>query len=240
MYVYIYADHLERNYSGPTLIQLVEIHSDLWKTFETIRRDTKLSLTVNFELLCQEEDRTKSESYTFGVEKINFKIIDNPDDITFLKKFFGTNFNTFDFMSAIFSQDLLDSYDYNCVTANDMLTNCEIYSNSIKTIPTDTSNLFIFYSGNLDNTLLFSYSFDQQIIADFKQALKRNYSYPRSLDNTLWLPMIELQNFKFYTFEHIVADRLESVLNKYEIILENYNIVKYEYEEVFDDEKQDR
>ena len=240
MYVYIYADHLERNYSGPALIQMVEIHADLLETFKTIHGDTKLSLTVNFESLCQEENKTKSESYTFGVEKINFKIIDNSDDVTFLKKFFGTNFYTFDFIGAIFSQDLLDSYDYNYVTVDDMLANCGIYLNPIKTISADTSNLFLFYSGNLDNTSLFSYSFDQQIIADFKQALRRNYSYPRSLDNTLWLPMIKLKKFKLYTLENVVADKLQSVLNKYEIILENYNIVEYEYDEVFGDEKTDR
>lgn len=230
MYVYIYADHLERNYSGPSLVQLVEIHKDLWKTLEIISRDTQLSLTVNFESLCQEENKTKSKTYTFCVEKINCKIIDNFDDVAFLQKLFGSNFYTFDFISAIFSQDLLDNYNHIFIPPNEMLANCQIYSTSIKTMPANISNLFIFYNGNLDNVPLFSYSFDRRLIKDFRKAMIKNYYYPRSLDNTLWLPMIKLKNFNLYTLEHTVADKLASILSKYEILLENYNIVEYEYE----------
>lgn len=229
MYIYIVAEHLERNYSGPPLIQLVELDDYLFSIFELVCANTKLNLEVAFESECNQVKSTKTESYEFSVKKIKWTIINDITDANFLKKFFGNNFYTFDFIKAIFNKKSRNLHEYECIKNTDFLNNFE----QIRTIPKNADNLFVCYSGELDNTMIFSYTFDKKCVADFKRGLDNKMSYPRSLDNTLWLPLIELQHFKLYKLKSEDASKMNTILEKYNIVLENHNVAEYEYEEVF-------
>lgn len=223
MFVYINATHLERNYSGPDLFQLIEISQELYDKLLFICNETKMKLYVAFTARCDESGQENVVSYNFSVKKIKLTPITDRDDITFLEKYFGSNFCNYDFMQNIFRKSTLT------LKPTDSELRNFAYLDDIN--ESDTKFIWIAYNGNHDNMPIYDYSFDSEDIDNFKKALENKQSYPRSLDNTLWMPKIKLSKFDLYTLPKKESNKLKIIFEKYDICLSCYNVIEWEYDD---------
>ena len=220
MFVYIEAEYLERNYSGPGLFQLTSISQKLYDELSFICNNTKMKLDVAFTAKCEEDDQEKTVSYCFGVKKIKLTPITDLHDIDILEKYFGSNFCNYDFIQNIFRKNTLESKPKNSEFRN--FTHIDKINGE--------KFVWISYSGSRDSMPLYDYSFEQEHIKDFSEAFKKNLNFPRSLDNTLWLPAIKLSRFDLYTLPEEESKQLETIFIKYDIYLSCHNIIEWEYD----------